>query len=279
MYPVIVDDFSKPQILAEEKDFLVVYKPPRMHSAPQGYLSATFSAETFSAESLLKWCVQDYPEIADLSGRKKGEGGLLHRLDYETHGVMLLARSNHGMEALMEQQRQGKIFKEYSALSLLVEENEITLPGFPKEKPELPPGNAVEIASAFRPYGPGRKAVRPVLIGGTKKKPQVQYLTEILESKPISAAGFGKCLSLRLRISKGFRHQIRSHLAWLGMPILNDTLYGGPAFGNGYLALRACSIFFADPLTAQGEERSYSIPALQARDLELVSKLNKFGSK
>jgi len=239
---------NKPQILAEEKDFLIVYKPPRMHSAPQG----------FSDDSLLKWCVKSYPEIAELHGRKKGEGGLLHRLDYETHGVMLIARSAPGMEALLEQQRQGKIYKEYCALT---SKSEIALPGFPKEKPQLPTGCAVEITSAFRPYGPGRKAVRPVLPRDAKsKKPQAPYLTEILESESASAAGFENCLSFRLRIRNGFRHQIRCHLAWIGMPILNDKLYGGMAIGNGYLALRACSLSFADPST--GEGRSYSIPGL-----------------
>jgi len=253
MYPVLVEDFSKPQVLAEEKDFLIVYKPPRMHSAPQA----------FSTVSLFNWCVESFPEVGELSGRNKGEGGLLHRLDYETHGLMLLARNNLAMEALLEQQKQGKILKEYSALT---GESGIVLPGFPKEKPELQPGNATEITSAFKAYGKGRKAVRPVLISDVKKNMSEKlYLTEVLESKLTFIAGPGSCLSLRLRISKGFRHQIRSHLAWLGMPILNDALYGGSALGNGCLALRACSLAFADPVT--GEGRHYAIPGLMAEDL------------
>jgi 23S rRNA pseudouridine1911/1915/1917 synthase len=264
MDTVLKGDFSKPQVIAEEKDFLIVYKPPRMHSAPQA----------FSEESLFTWCVRSFPEVGRLSGRKKGEGGLLYRLDYETQGIMLLARTSLGMETLLEQQEQGKILKEYCALTW---ENKIALPGFPKEKPELPfwvfegkAGNAVEITSSFRPYGPGRKAVRPVLLGDAKSnRAEKSYFTEILESRLISTsssvAGLGKYLSLKLRISKGFRHQIRSHLAWLGMPILNDTLYGGTAFGNRNLALRACSLFFTDPST--GEKRNYSIPLLKPEDL------------
>jgi 23S rRNA pseudouridine1911/1915/1917 synthase len=254
MYPVLVGDFSKPQVLAEEKDFLIVYKPPRMHS----------SSQAFSTESLLNWCLESFPEVGELNGRNKGEGGLLHRLDYETHGLMLLARNKLGMEALLEQQKQGKILKEYSALT---GDSGIALPGFPKEKPKLQPGNAMEITSAFRPYGKGRKAVRPVLFGEDKKNmTEKSYITEILESKLTSTfgsmvAGFGNCLSFRLRISKGFRHQIRSHLAWLGTPIFNDALYGGVAFGNGCLALRACSLAFTDPLT--GEGKCYAIPGLR----------------
>jgi 23S rRNA pseudouridine1911/1915/1917 synthase len=256
MSTLLIGGFLKPSLLVEEKDFLIVYKPPRMHSAPQ----------EFSTESLFDWCVRNFPEVGHLSGRNKREGGLFHRLDYETHGLLLLARNSSGMEALLEQQEQGEILKGYSVLAL---ENGIALPGFPKEKPELIPGNAIGITSAFRPYGKGRKAVRPVLIGGAKNKgPEKPYFTEILESRLTAAAGPGKCLSLRVRISKGFRHQIRSHLAWLGMPILNDALYGGAAYGNGYLALRACSLSFTDQST--GEERCYSIPHLSAEDLELA---------
>jgi 23S rRNA pseudouridine1911/1915/1917 synthase len=66
-------------------------------------------------------------------------------------------------------------------------------------------------------------------------------------------------MHFKLRIWKGFRHQIRAHLAWFGMPILNDKLYGGVSFGNGLLALRAYSISFTDP--SSGEELSYSISA------------------
>ena len=236
-----ITDIHKPQILAVEKDFLLVYKPPRMHSAPL--------AKSNNGETLLHWCVMEFPEIADLPGRKKGEGGLLHRLDYETQGLVLLARNTLGMESLLEQQREGKILKEYGAMST---KSEVLLPGFPPFPNPYPP---TPIQSAFRPYGPGRKAVRPVLVDKSDGKEQKAiYTTEILESN-VTDEGF---ISFRLRILKGFRHQIRAHLAWFGLPILNDTLYGGMSYGDGLLALRACSLSFADP--SSGEKRVYSIP-------------------
>jgi len=244
-------DFITPQLLAIENDFLLVYKPPRMHSAPQ--------ARSSGGETILDWCVVKFPEVALLPGRKAGEGGLLHRLDYETQGLMLIARSRPGMESLLGQQKAGKILKEYSAMTA---KSEITLPGFPKETPVWPHGGnngvPLKIESAFRPYGPGRKAVRPVLPGSD----EAPYSTEILESSPVSGADLSQCFSLKLRIRKGFRHQIRCHLAWLGLPILNDGLYDGLSFGNGLLALRAVSIAFNDP--SSGEERSYSIPSLSS---------------
>ena len=249
-----INDTLSPQVLAAEKGFVLVFKPPRIHSAP-------LAKELSPKETILSWCIEQFPEITDLSGRKPGEGGLLHRLDYETQGLMLFARNRDGMEKLLEQQREGKIIKEYSAL---VAESEATLPGFPVEQQESFTGDSLrqcgengepqKIQSAFRPFGPGRKAVRPVITGE-------QYLTQLLKSSPIA----GELTTLRLRIYRGFRHQIRCHLAWMRMPILNDNLYGGLSHGNGFLGLRACLLSFTDP--SSGEQRSYSIPPLEPDEI------------
>ena len=268
---LLIKDSSSPQILAAEKDFLIVYKAPRMHSAP---------IPNSTGETILEWCISEFPEIANLPGRRPGEGGLLHRLDYDTQGLLLLARSRKGMSSFLEQQKQGKIIKEYSAFAM---KSKMALQGFPIDKPELPlwvfsGGDGKDyralIKSAFRPYGPGRKAVRPATLENIqgekwtgKKKRDItldgseQYLTEIIKSQCLSAG----IISLRIMIYRGFRHQIRSHLCWLGLPILNDSLYGGPSYGRDFLGLRACSISFTDP--ASGRERCFSIPPLELDEI------------
>jgi 23S rRNA pseudouridine1911/1915/1917 synthase len=68
------------------------------------------------------------------------------------------------------------------------------------------------------------------------------YKTEVLEMSRREDLVY-----FRLRISRGFRHQIRCHLAWLGYAILNDKIYGGVSFGDHILALRAAGISFYDP--------------------------------
>ena len=266
---ISVDNFSAPQILVVERDFLLLYKPPRMHSVslarPEGKQSLIGDTthkhginERTINESLVDWCIREFPELAQLSGRRVGEGGLLHRLDYETQGLLLFARTQPVMESFLYQQKEGKMIKDYSALT---GKCKTILPGFPEEKPELPPGffsdvgwkGNVQIKSAFRPYGPGRKAVRPVL--------GEQYITEIIERR-LSVSEFD---SFHLRIFRGFRHQIRNHLAWMGHPILNDALYGGPSYGKGFLGLRAYSLTFTDP--SSDRELTYSIPPLHFDEL------------
>jgi 23S rRNA pseudouridine1911/1915/1917 synthase len=243
---------KEPWVVAETKDFLVVYKPPLIHSAPLR-----------GGSSLLGWCAERCPEVLSPRGRLEREGGLLHRLDYGTWGLVLLARTQAALESLEQQQQQGSFLKEYGVLADPVPRP--LLPGFP---PEPPPANPSEtrpfaIESGFRPYGPGRKAVRPVLPEDPPKKRRrtaldqgEPYKTEILEWQ-----NAGKLLYFRARIARAFRHQIRCHLSWLGYPVLGDGLYGQPdGDGDQPLMLKAQALSFLDP--SSGETRRYQLPPI-----------------
>lgn len=233
-------------MISEEPGYLVLYKPPRLHSAPLGT----------GEETLLGWCAGLYPEVLAVRGRQPREGGLLHRLDYRTHGLVLVSRLQAVMDSLVLQQEEGRFVKEYGALSARNGPPHPALPGFPPPPEGLCPADAApcRIGSCFRPYGPGRREVRPVLEGG-KDRPG-PYVTELIERSIL-----GKYQSFRLRISRGFRHQIRCHLAWIGCPILNDDLYGDRKAADGsVLALRAEALSFFDPLSEK--RKRYAITAL-----------------
>jgi 23S rRNA pseudouridine1911/1915/1917 synthase len=234
---------ESPRLMAETEDFAVVYKPPRVHCVP---------LRSGEGGTLLDWYAAIFPPVMGLHGKKPGEGGILHRLDYETHGLVLFGKTQAALESLGAQQEEGRFLKEYNALTV---EGAPAPPGFPPP-PELPPAPC-RIASYFRPYGPGRKAVRPVRdikprreTAGDRGRP---YETEILE---MTDAEEGR-LSFTLRISRGFRHQIRCHLAWLGRPIAGDALYGGGA-PEEPLALCARALRFFDP--RDGNIREYRMP-------------------
>jgi 23S rRNA pseudouridine1911/1915/1917 synthase len=241
-------------VAAETEGFLVVYKPPLMHSAPLR-----------GGDSLLGWCAERYPETVTPRGPLPREGGLLHRLDYGTWGLVLVARTQEALEALWLQQRQGGFVKEYGALT--DSGPQPLLPGFPPPGPPAGPSATFPlpfaVESGFRPYGPGGAAVRPVLPGGgSRKRLRVAldqgrpYRTEVLERRDA-----GSALYFRARIARGFRHQIRCHLSWLGHPVLGDGLYGQPGGeGEQALMLKAQGLFFQDPLT--GEKRHYQLPSI-----------------
>jgi 23S rRNA pseudouridine1911/1915/1917 synthase len=240
-------------VLEETAAYAVAYKPPLWHSAP--LKGEEYSGES-SARILLFWYADTYPGVLEIRGKNTHEGGILHRLDYETHGLVLFAKTQGAMDVLTRQQREGLFVKEYGALS---GGNRGELPGFP---PALSPGPApFTIESAFRPFGPGRREVRPVVPAGGGKVPQKialdqgkPYTTEVLEM-----IRRGNRVYFRLRIRRGFRHQIRCHLSWLGYAVLNDTTYGGSSAG-GALALRAEGVSFYDPESQR--PRNYRIAGL-----------------
>ena len=65
---------------------------------------------------------------------------------------------------------------------------------------------------------------------------------------------------VEIKITRGFRHQIRCHLAWLGFPVLNDDIYGKINDSEAILGLRADGISFSDPNT--GEDMHFRLPTL-----------------
>ncbi|MDR1390244.1 MAG: RNA pseudouridine synthase [Treponema sp.] len=212
---------AEKRVLRECPHYLILYKPPRLHTAP---LRAPDDG------SLLGWAAQKYPDILAVNGHRAGEGGLLYRLDYETRGLVLIARTQKLFDAL-----KGGFTKQYDAFSAGVEN---APGGFPPFAGAIAAraGALQEFAirSAFRAYGPGRRAVRPVPGGAPRT-----YVSEGVSVKTESGVMFRIC------IHRAFRHQIRCHLAWAGYPLLNDRLYGGRETGQG-LALRASSITFRD---------------------------------
>jgi 23S rRNA pseudouridine1911/1915/1917 synthase len=79
------------------------------------------------------------------------------------------------------------------------------------------------------------------------------YRTEILSL--VSAGPEGTRVLAVARLARGFRHQVRCHLAWIGLPLVGDELYGSG--GDEPLALSAIALSFPDP--AGGAPVRYSL--------------------
>ena len=209
----------------QEKPFLVIYKPKGLPSAP---LTAD------DTENALAQAAAIYSEIKSVCGKKPIEYGLLHRLDTATDGLMVIAASQECYNFLMTEQREGRFIKTYSAKCNIIPDNAEKLGGFPPSlqmQQDLSLRGApatkqsIKISSYFRPYGKGRKEVRPVteVSGkaalsklGTKKL----YSTQITIFKEDKKTALAECC-----ISEGYRHQVRCHLAWAGFPVRGDLLY------------------------------------------------------
>lgn len=248
-----MQSLQQPRIICENAGYLVVYKPPFMHSAP---------LRVDETQNLFLWCANRYPEIRMVRGKKRIEGGLLHRLDRDTSGLVLFARTQASYDVLSLQQEEGSFIKEYRAICSV---NKNGLPGFPEhillgiqnEQDTGLPIAPFRIESAFRAYGPGQKSVRPLVNREKEKKRGAAmdrnnpYCTEVVSYKRLP----DNKMEFTILLKRGFRHQIRSHLAWIGYPILGDLLYGGKE--SETMQLYAEKISFIDPDIAVRVEYRY----------------------
>ena len=239
---------NQPFILQETDDYAVVYKPAKMHCKGQikNNKEEIINSELYSNEDVnITLC-----DFVLLCGLKIFD--IMHRLDYETNGLVLFAKNGKSYAFLKSAQDNGEFVKEYSAIiKQHLNKTPDSQPGFPPFSP-CPPWlkknsptqeNPYIIESYFRPFGKGRKLVRPVIEDGKKHKEVAKdkggfYRTEIININDNI---------LTVRIKRGFRHQIRCHLCWIGCPILNDPLYSGEEAIDRIMGLRSHALFFPEP--------------------------------
>ena len=208
---------------SESQPFIVLYKTSGVPSAP---ISADDEDNAFSMAAKL------FPEVLTVSGRKEIEHGLLHRLDTVTSGLLMIATTQSFYDYMLEEQKNGRFVKYYEAECIDCPNNSELLKGFPPvdfdDRKKLLCGEPVVVSSYFRNYGAGQKEVRPVSQSSNpaamkKIGKQVIYNTEIKLIK--QAVASGDTFTFECKLNAGYRHQVRSHLAWLGFPIIGDSLY------------------------------------------------------
>lgn len=206
----------------EENPFLVIYKPNGLPSAP---LSINDENNAFS------FAAKKFPKILNVKGKKEIEHGLLHRIDNDTSGLLLIAETQEFYDYLLQEQQEGRFIKYYQAICDVDSKNAEKLNGFPfvpnkfdNFKNEIQVNKEICLSSFFRNYGPGQKEVRPVLKDSNenifkKVGKEKEYFTniKIIENN--------KILKCECKINSGYRHQVRCHLAWLGFPVQNDKIY------------------------------------------------------
>jgi 23S rRNA pseudouridine1911/1915/1917 synthase len=168
------------------------------------------------------------PEICGV-GKSRWEPGLVHRLDRDTSGLLLIAKTQAAFTALREQFRRRQITKRYLALVW----GETEAAGSISYRLAHDPRDARRMRALRRR---SRRADEP------KRWPAVTRFRKL-------AARAGVSL-LEVEMETGVTHQIRAHLAVIGHAIVGDALYGEPGaanFGLGRQFLHAWSLKFRHP--------------------------------
>jgi len=167
------------QVLFTDTALLVVNKPAGLATLPDGYNPTL-------------------PHIKSVLEQQYGPLWIVHRLDKETSGVLVLARSAKAHRSLNTQFEKHLVSKVYHALV-------VGIPEWQEKTVSLP----------LRPNGDRQHRT---VIDPQAGKPAVTHL-KVLE-------GFGQYCFLEAIPETGRTHQIRAHLSALGLSILGDKLYG-----------------------------------------------------
>jgi 23S rRNA pseudouridine1911/1915/1917 synthase len=194
------------EIQYQDDHLVIVDKPPGMPSHPlrPGELGC-------AANGLLAL----FPEMAG-TGYDDRQPGLVNRLDNDTSGLLLAARSPEIFAALRAALEGSSIEKYYLAL--------VTRPVRPQ---------VIELSLAPSPRH--------------RSRVEVNALGRPAKSVVSACRGHGELFLVEVRASRAYRHQVRAHLAAIGAPILGDALYGG-AFGPRHY-LHAARLAFVHPVT------------------------------
>ncbi len=221
------------KILVATADFIISYKP---HGLPTVPLKAQAPA---CPDTLLSRMGKLFPDILNPLTPSFWEGGTVHRLDTATAGLVLFARSKSFMDHILSEQQCGRFLKTYRAVC--------SVPASRAPADALP----FVISSYFRAYGPGRKMVKPET-DPKRADSSVLYTTKVISIDQNV---------INVEITRGFRHQIRAHLAWKGLPIEGDPLYNpactsSPSSGS-VLQLECTALAFNLP---DGTPFEYRIP-------------------
>lgn len=284
----------EPCIVRETAHWAVVYKPPHLPTAPLRADERNTLVYWFLHSPEVQKQSAEYglrSREAQVRGKKAIEAGLLHRLDTDTRGLVLFAKDQKVYDFLAARQEAGQMIKTYCAfvepngapeiddgydfdateLSMLKELSAAQGQVIVQERiaAQLP----LTLESQFRNFGPGAKRVAPVVSGSRHYKKDGRLYTTVIETIDILPSPIDGndtvpetvCESLspppliRLccRLSRGYRHQVRAHLAAAGLPIVGDPLYAPqgaeapPEAAQVSLQLYAVSLAFPDPENPQ----------------------------
>jgi 23S rRNA pseudouridine1911/1915/1917 synthase len=220
-------------IVYEDDDLAVINKPAGM----MVHAGAGASEDARNRGTLVNALIHHFGALSNLGGDLRP--GIVHRLDRNTSGLIVVAKNDRAHRGLAEQFARREVHKTYIAL----------VHGAIKQEKGT-------IQSAISRDRLRRTRMTTRRSGGREAVSHYKVLERI-------DSAFGKFTLLEVKIETGRTHQIRVHLASLGHPVVGDTLYGAPREvlprvkeGHGALTLprnflHAAAIELRQPLTGE----------------------------
>jgi 23S rRNA pseudouridine1911/1915/1917 synthase len=198
--------------------------------------------------ALLEHCgsLSDYNSLTGINGVMRP--GIVHRIDKDTSGIIVIAKTNEAHLSLSEQLKEHTITRKYTAL----------LEGILKDD-----SGRVETLIGRNPRDRKQMAV----VGFNGKKAVTHY--RVLER-------FENCTLIEAVLETGRTHQIRVHMSHIGHPVVGDTVYGykKQRFDTKGQLLHARVLGFIHPTSKVYMEFEAALPDYFERILESLRKRN-----
>jgi 23S rRNA pseudouridine1911/1915/1917 synthase len=196
---------NEPEIIYSDRSLAVVNKPA-------GLLVHSSSYQKTKEPTLVEWLLKKFPEIKNVGDEPKYRPGIVHRLDKETSGVMLVPLTQENFSYLKKLFQEKGVKKTYLAV----------VRGWLKESKGI-----IEKSIGIK-SGTTRRTVY-------SSKMAKEAITEYELVKNFEHDG-EKMALVKIYPRTGRTHQIRVHMNYIGHPVIGDALYGGRA--NSKLAPR-----------------------------------------
>jgi len=195
----------KLNIIYEDADIIALDKPAGLSVHPRQTKSGSPIKKEVS-ETLVSGLIAYHPSLADVGDQPKIRPGIVHRLDKDTSGVIIVAKNQKSFEWLKQQFKERKVQKKYIAL----------IHGCPKESQGI-----IKTYLTRSQTEPNKQKVISATDKIIPRSGEREAITEYKVAKKFK----DYCL-IESRPKTGRLHQIRAQFAWLGYPIAGDAKYG-----------------------------------------------------
>lgn len=223
------------EIVYEDDDLLVVNKPKGMvvHPAAGNYTGTLVNALLFHCKG----------RLSSINGVIRP--GIVHRIDKNTSGLLIVAKNDNSHNILAEQIKAHSFTREYMAV----------VTGRFKEK----------IGTIDAPIGRSKYDRKKMCVTELNSKNAVTHYETVEE--------IGNYSLMKFRLETGRTHQIRVHCAYVGHPVYGDDVYGKAVKGLEGQCLHAKKIGFIHPTSDEYIEFDSELPEYFERVLEKLRKM------